>query len=245
MEIDPQEVLRGEAYVEGQNRIVVNLLDEGFVELIEPATDLWGGDHVIYRSARISRGEVPRRSTHDERVELFTKLLGYDPPHETPFEFSGMIVYIKAPIFVARQLVRHRLVSWMEKSLRYCTADVDYYLPDIGRTTDPEEPALVGKHALRAYRSIMNEQLQKYEYLVEEGWPKEIARGVLGTSIYTEWHLQANLREWLHILRLRKNEHAQYETREYARAFEVLLRMAFPAVFEALDTLEERRTLNV
>lgn len=241
MDIDPREVLRGETYEEGQNRIVINLLNAGFVELIEPETDLWGGDHVIYRAAKMSRGEVPASSTHDQRVELFTKLLRYDPPHMTPFEFSGMIVHIQAPIFVARQLVRHRLVSWMEKSLRYCNAadaNAVFYLPSADRTDPKSETApLVLKTATRAYRATMQEQLRRYEELTGDGWPKEVARSVLGVGLYTEWHLQANLREWLHILELRNNEHAQWETREYARAFSVLLQMAFPAVCEALKNV--------
>jgi thymidylate synthase (FAD) len=235
VDIDPKDVLHGETYREGENRIVVNLLNAGFVELIEPETDLWGGDHAIYRAAKMSRGEVPQESTHDQRVELFTKLLSYDPPHMTPFEFSGMIVHIHAPIFVARQLVRHRLVSWMEKSLRYCEADAVFYLPSAERVApENEQSPFAQKMALRAYRSTMNEQLHRYDELTNDGWPQEVARSVLGVGLYTEWHMQANLREWLHILELRSNEHAQWETREYARAFAVFLKMAFPAVCEAL-----------
>jgi len=216
---------------------MTNVLDKGFVEL----QTAWGGDGVIYLAAHMSRGGVKDVPEKEEVYRLLHLLMSSTPPHMSPFEFAGFTVRIKAPLFVARQLVRHRLTSWMEKSLRYCVADEEYYTPDLKRV-DPKgsQAQSITALTIRSYRSHMQQAFKKYHYLVNEGWPQEVARGVLGTAVYTEWYMSANLREWMHILLLRDDPHAQWETQQYARAIGGYFEVWFPVVWRVFQEHKKR-----
>ncbi len=197
----------------------VDVLDKGRVWT--GLGNRYGSEEAIYAAACISRGqvvlpsEVPMEDGRTKR--LFKALLRHTPAHESPFEFAGFSVLVKAPIFVARQLHRHRFTSIMEYSLRYNDCDLQYYVPQ-------NAPAL--------YSTALEEQEAAYENLLNV-MPKEQARGVLGTAFYTYWHLYANLREWMHIINLRADKAAQAETQKYAEAFDAIFEWHFPNVYMA------------
>src|SRR3990167_11190088 len=107
----------------------MKILDHGYVELVTP-NGLWGSDEAIIEAARMSTGkgfqgwgpiDVYRDGTKVGEKSGDEKLLAYlwDNKHNTPFEMAGMVIEVKAPIFVFREWRRHRAQSSKEMSARY------------------------------------------------------------------------------------------------------------------------------
>src|SRR5579863_9979164 len=101
----------------------MQVLDHGVIELV----DHMGDDRAIARSARVSTG-VRSDKTPEDDARLITYLL--KNKHTSPFEMVEFKFYIKAPIFVARQWVRHRTASWNERSARYSVMLEEFYVPE-------------------------------------------------------------------------------------------------------------------
>jgi len=190
-----------------------NVLDKGWVQLEE----MMGGDNACVTAARIcyqSEGGSPEADK-----KLINRLI--KAHHNTPFEHAVFRFRVKAPIFVTRQLMRHRLCSFCEKSLRYCVADREYYTPANIDTDD--------------YREHMERSFDVYESLVNSGWKREQARGILGTCVYTEfvWTINAwSLINWMH---KRCNKAAQWEHRQYALAVLEMFKEVMPITAEAFE----------
>ncbi len=185
------------------------VLDKGFIELEE-----WmGGDAVVSRAARICYQSTAKTPGADER--LIRSELRRDPKVNTIFEHAVFRWHIKCPIFVARQLMRHRMGSFNELSLRYCIADRCYYVP-------------AGVSDVEAYRAHMEASFDLYERLVASGWRKEQARGVLGTAVYTEFIWTVNAWSLMNWLTKRLDRAAQYEHRQYALAALQIWREVMP-----------------
>ncbi|MBP8660829.1 MAG: FAD-dependent thymidylate synthase, partial [Mesotoga sp.] len=111
--------------------MVIKVLDKGFVELVE----ILGDDNSVVQAARTSYG---KGLTNPERDR---KLINYlmEHGHHSPFEHVIFKFHIKLPIFVMRQLVRHRIASINERSGRYTQFEEEWFLPDEIRVPDPED----------------------------------------------------------------------------------------------------------
>jgi thymidylate synthase (FAD) len=191
------------------------VLDKGWVRL----EDLMGGDAAVVRGARICYQSTARTPHADEL--LIQRLMASEPKHNTVFEHAVFRWGIKCPLFVARQWMRHRIASYNEKSLRYCTADREYYVPE----GDADDVALYQQH--------MEASFDVYERLVASGWRKERARGVLGLAVYTEfiWTVNAwSLMNWLY---KRLDPGAQWEHSQYAEAVLAMFQMVMPVTAAA------------
>ncbi len=178
----------------------INVLDKGWVNL----EDQMGGDDAVIRGARICYQSTAKSREADER--LIQRLMKSEPKHNTVFEHAVFRFDVKCPLFVARQWMRHRIGTFNEKSLRYCIADREYYIPN-----DPELDT-------SAYIAQMESQFDLYESLVESGWRREIARGVLGTAVYTEFVWTVNAWSLMNWLQKRYHKSAQWEHQQYADA---------------------------
>ena len=99
-----------------------DVLDHGFVRVI----DYMGDDGAIVQAARVSYGAGTQHVREDRA--LIRYLLRHR--HTTPFEMCEIKLHIKAPIFVARQWLRHRTASVNEYSARYSRMDREFYVPD-------------------------------------------------------------------------------------------------------------------
>lgn len=215
------------------------VLDHGYVAL----TAVMGDDRTPARTARTSfRNAAAERSEADD-ARLTSYLIRHR--HNTPMEFCQVRFYMKLPIFVARQLVRHRTASINEISLRYVEAAEEFYIPDAVRcqrqsetnkqgsapelVDDPDMVRTVIEHAGRM-------AFDAYRGLLASGLSKELARTVLPLGTYTEWYWQTDLHNFLHMLGLRLDGHAQYEIRVYAEAMRDLAREAFPGILAAWET---------
>lgn len=187
-----------------------------------------GSDQKIAEIAGISREKVPE-------PELCRKLFEWTPKHESPFEQAVVRFKIKMPIFVLRQMVRHRTHSMMEKSMRYCnSSDVDFFVPESFRDEKGKEFPKSTELSYM-YEEALTSSLTAYEDLVNFGVAKEQARMVLPVASYTEFYWLQNLRNIFHLLYLRTDKHAQKEIRDYANAIAEIIKELYPISYQAWE----------
>ena len=145
-------------------------------------------------------------------------LIGYlmRERHGSTFEHSTMTFYVKAPIFVMREHMRHRAgFSYNEESGRYKVLEPEFYLParerklvQVGKTgAYTFEDGTSSQHAvmLAAMRSTCRDAYQSYEFMLENGIAKEVARMVLPVSIYSSAYVTMNARSLMNFLSLRQS----------------------------------------
>jgi thymidylate synthase (FAD) len=193
-----------------------SVLDQGWVHLEE----YMGGDAAVVRGARICYQSEARGPNSDAR--LIRRLMASEPKHNTVFEHAVFRFGVKCPLFVARQWMRHRMGSYNEKSLRYCVADREYYVPAEAAGVD-------------AYKQHMEASFDLYERLLAEGWKPERARGVLGTAVYTEFIWTVNAWSLMNWLQKRLDPAAQWEHGQYAEAILAVFREVMPITAQAFE----------
>lgn len=183
--------------------------------------------------------------------EKDTKLVNYLAKHNhwSPFAHVGASFRIKAPIFVARQLVKHQVgLVWNEVSRRYVDTEPEYFLPDSWRTR-PESNMKQGSGSstveipLTEYwgagYSIVHDALvdaqDTYQKLLDAGVAPEQARMVLPQNTMTEWIWTGSLMAFARVCKLRLDSHAQAETQEIAQYINKEMEKAFPVCWKALN----------
>lgn len=219
--------------------VEIPCLDHGFVRLI----DTMGDDASIVQAARISYGTGTKTPSEDRA--LIRYLMSHH--HTTPFEMCEIKLHVKMPIFVARQLVRHRTASINEYSARYSVLDNEYYVPLVenmgmqskdNKQGQGETDSTIAKAAQVEIDVACKLAYRSYEKLLETGVAREIARMVLPVNFYTQWYWKMNLHNLFHMLSLRLDSHAQYETRVYAEAIAGIVKTWVP---DAWKTFEDYR----
>lgn len=217
----------------------------GYVDPI----DTWGSDQRIIETARMStdgafRGWGTPRKPGDEKLLAYLK----KNRHDTPFEFCGMTVEMKVPIFVIRQIMRHRAFGYNEQSARYVELGDETWLFEFDdlrlQGGSNRQGSVKGegtgwkvrqKIAAAALKGAMRVSSVAYRLALRLGVSREQARVVLPVAQMTRCRMTGNLRSWLHFLSLRLDAHAQPETREFAEAIYILLADAFPRTIELFD----------
>jgi thymidylate synthase (FAD) len=212
----------------------MKILDKGELTLV----DSMGSDLSVVRAARISNGAaLPEwRGAADEKLIKFLAEHG----HMSPFEHAVFQFYVKCPLFVAREWQRHRTFSYNERSGRYKEFEAEFYEPTIWRGPDPknkqssmDDPGLAYAWAIQVNGN--ESAFQQYERLIKGGVAREMARMVLPLSLYTEFIVTGNLRNWAHFIHLRSSEDAQWEIRQYSDAIKGILIEKMPISMEALS----------
>jgi thymidylate synthase (FAD) len=198
--------------------------------------DYMGSDQAIGDSARISYGKANQGK---ECENLINYLMEHD--HSSPFEMAELIFEVKAPIFIARQWMRHRTYSYNEISLRYTEPAKDYFIFDNFRIQSKTNK----QGSIGAINSELEKQLQlEYIELMEYCWnvyqrfiavgvSKEQARGMLPIAWNTTFIVKGNLRNWLHFVKLRMHSTAQAEIRWYADKITDIIAEKFPITWKA------------
>jgi thymidylate synthase (FAD) len=201
-----------------------------------------GSDLTTVNAARVSFGKTsemeddpwgpPKLKAKD------TKLIRYLAKHKhiSPFGHCFASFHVKAPIFVARQLVKHKFLRWNEISRRYVDDEPEFYTPNVwrGRSADKKqgsdgfvstvaEPEFVNYTALRVYKQM-----------IEEGVAPEMARMVLPQNTMTEWYWSGSLDAFADMCRLRCASDTQYETRLVADNINGEMSKLFPVSWDAL-----------
>jgi len=214
----------------------IKVLDKGFVRLVDcmprlipSGSEKLRCDYAIAEAARVSYGGETK--SEQENIRLVRYLL--KNKHTSPFEMVKFKFHLKLPIFVQRQLIRHRTANVNEISGRYTQLNDEFYEPAVLRAQSKSnkqgsssEPIEMTDELIEYYDKYMktNDEIYKlYNTLVENGVAKELARICLPQNIYTELYWCMDLHNLLHFLDLRKSPHAQYEIREYANALETLI----------------------
>ena len=215
----------------------VQVLDHGFVRLV----DCMGSDEDIEAAARLSFNQETR--SLDERRKLIRYLMRQR--HSSPFEQAVIKLEMKLPIFVARQLVRHRTQAINEVSARYSVLPDEVYIPDYTRVQAQSTSNKQGSGEALDQRVTDNfvDQLtagswnafHSYELAIKDGIARETARIGLPVNTYTRWVTTISAHNLMHLLQLRLDEHAQWETRQYAEAIARIFADWLPLTWEAFS----------
>lgn len=175
--------------------------------------------------------------------------------HTSCFEHMGATLKLKVPIFIARQIQRHRTFSYNEISRRYVDSEPEFYWPDKWRkradnvkqgSSDEEvvellpvkcfdDPAGLRPWPMQVVEHVVyNDSMQMYQRMLDSGVAPEQARMILPQNLYTEFYMSGSLRNFSHFLKLRLHEHAQVEAQQVAQMILEILKPLFPVSMEAL-----------
>ncbi len=216
----------------------IKCLNEGFVRLV----DYMGDDSAIVQAARVSYGSGTKSYREDR--SLIRYLLRNK--HTSPFEMVEFKFHVKLPIFVARQMIRHRTANVNEYSGRYSEMKDEFYIPEkcqlrtqsIDNKQGRSDEVLNDDSAEKVLSSMLESQrnaFEEYQTYLSEDLARELARINFPLSAYTEWYWKIDLHNLLHFLRLRLDKHAQFEIRVFGEAIFELIKDIVPAVMEAFD----------
>lgn len=214
----------------------VDVLDKGFVRMV----DFFGDDSRIVDAARVSYQNGTKAVRSD--AGLIDYLIRHE--HMSPIEQVSVTFHIKLPLFVLGHIVRHRTGKLNASSFRYSEApEDDFYIPSKMRkqsTTNKQGSVSSSTSAEDIWmRRIMEESTRiskgSYDVLREKGTARELARIILPQNQYTEIYWKQDLRNLLHLIKLRDDPTAQLETQEYARAMYSFVERIFPLTVRAWD----------
>tara|TARA_E500000081_G_scaffold40678_1_gene44310 strand:- start:1396 stop:2037 length:642 start_codon:yes stop_codon:yes gene_type:complete len=206
--------------------------------------DKMGSDLSVVNAARVSYSKVADEMT-DKDEKLIKYLVAHD--HWSPFAHASAQFRIQAPIYVARQLVKHQVgLSWNEVSRRYVSDE-----PEIqkiqewrGRPKDSKQGSdgLVDLPAevIKRYEEHIETSIKIYKELIYFDVAPEIARSVLPQSMMTEWIWSGTLYAFARVCNLRCKPDTQKETRFIANSIDMFMREDFPVSWKYLCP-EERR----
>jgi thymidylate synthase (FAD) len=196
--------------------------------------DHMGSDLSIVNAARVSFAKVHKK--FDEKSD--TGLINYLAKHNhwSPFGHASMQFYIKAPVFVARQLVKHQVgLTWNEVSRRYVDTEVEFYEPTEWRLAAENKKQGSSEETVKySISSAHKFAKQCYENMLNIGIAPEMARMVLPQSMYTEWYWSGTLYAFARICNLRCKPDAQKETQNVGWGIDKYARKLFPTSWHAL-----------
>jgi thymidylate synthase (FAD) len=215
----------------------IKVLDKGFVRLI----DHMGSDLSVVNAARVSFGK--RKAEMEEGDEKLIRYLS-EHEHTSPFRHTALTLHAKAPIFVFRQWMKHRISSeFNEISGRYVEFTEDeFFVPELFRrqakinkqgsegSIDKADQA----RALASYLESCRGAVAHYKELLSLGVCREQARCVLPVALYSEVYWTVSLQAVAHFIRLRSDSHAQWEIQQYAAAVRELVEPLYPVGLKAL-----------
>lgn len=215
----------------------IQVLDKGFVRLI----DHMGSDLSVVNAARVSFGK--RKEVMEEGDAKLVRYLS-EHEHTSPFRHTAMTFHVKAPIFVFRQWMKHRIASeFNEISGRYVEfAEDEFFVPALFRrqakvNKQGSEGALEPANEVRAQAAYLESckgAVAHYKELISLGVCREQARCVLPLGLYSEVYWTVSLQAVAHFIRLRSDGHAQWEIQQYAAAVRRLVEPLYPVGLAAL-----------
>ena len=207
-----------------------------------------GDDLSVVNAARVSFGKQSEAQGYTGKAggamrpvltDRDTRLIRYLAKHEhiSPFGHCFASFHIKAPIFVARQLVKHKFLRWNEISRRYVDDEPEFYVPDQwrGRSKDKKQGS-EGNITISddIVEDVYDDIVARYRLLLDVGVCPEQARMVLPQSTMTEWYWSGSLDAFADMCNLRCKPDTQAETREVARQIDHKMIELFPVSWDAL-----------
>ena len=208
-----------------------------------------GNDLTVVNAARVSFGKESEWDYEESDAYSFKqhmkakdrKLIQYLAKHKhiSPFGHCFASFHIKAPVFVARQLVKHKFLRWNEISRRYVDTSPEFYEPEWRERAKDKKQGSGGSVEISLdsemlFYATMRNALTTYDGLLEDGVCPEQARMVLPQSMMTEWYWSGSLDAFADMCNLRCKSDTQAETRFVADAISEEMEKLFPVSWEAL-----------
>lgn len=210
--------------------------------------DYMGTDASVSNAARVSFHKYK-----EEFDEKDVKLLGYlaKNKHFSPFTHTSISIRCKAPIFLARQLMKHQVgLSWNEVSRRYVDEEPEFYYPEGWRARPGDGIKQGSSKDLIEFANVDNEYTppmcdfyddlvvyakEVYDIMLKSGVAPEMARMVLPQSMMTEWIWTGSLLAFHRVYTLRIDSHAQLEAQQFAEELARVIEPLFPESWRALN----------
>ena len=210
--------------------------------------DHMGSDLSVVNSARVSFGKTSKLVCTNLVLGTYDmskgdkNLINYLAKHKhtSPFGHAFASFHIKAPIFVARQLVKHKFLRWNEISRRYGDDEPEFFVPDVwrGRSADKKQGSdgevKLGTLDAAIVSDSPYDALSAYKALLKSGVAPEQARMVLPQSTMTEWYWSGSLDAFADMCNLRCKPDTQAETRKVANQIDRIMIGLFPVAWDAL-----------
>lgn len=221
--------------------------------------DFCGSDAAIANSARVSFSqfgewnEVPEGYSEGKCEKLIKYLASHN--HSSPFRHNCITIRCQAPIFIARQLMKHQAgLSWNESSRRYVDSEPAFFYPEQWRSR-PEGSLKQGSGSdevtmlhvkdvaegdwgsvsiMNEYNNHIHRSALLYNEMLSSGVAPELARMVLPQSMLVDWVWSGNLLAFAHCFNLRIKENAQIEAQEFAKELDKVIAPLFPIAWQAL-----------
>lgn len=192
-----------------------------------------GSDMTVVNSARVSFGkEVTEMTDKDEKLVKYLA----EHSHFSPFEHCQLTVRIKCPLYISKQIMRHRTGKYNEISRRYTEENLEFYMPTNFRSQHDKSKQCSGDDlasdkdlaAKVVYQNALNHSLNSYNNLLSIGVARELARGVLPNTLMTEFYMTMDLRNLAGFIKLRSDSHAQLEVQIISNELKTILEQHFP-----------------
>lgn len=199
----------------------------------------FGDDQTVANAARVSFHKDASNYTKEQNDKLITYLAKHK--HFSPFNHAFLSFRVKAPIFVGRQLVKHKFLPWNEVSRRYVDDEPEFYFPEYWRKKadnvkqgSSEEEVFFGPpDVYRTPEEAVEHAFKCYKDALRLGVCAEQARMVLPQNTMTEWVWSGTLGAFCDMLILRLDPHTQAETRIVAKKIYELAEPLFPVSIKA------------
>ncbi len=204
--------------------------------------DKMGSDLTVVNAARVSFGK--NKEVFDASDEKLISFLARHN-HWSPFAHCSLQFRIKAPIFVARQLVKHQVgLSWNEISRRYVDYEPEYYMPKNWRLRAEDKKQGSSNETIEYdIASTIKIANTTYTEMLEKGIAPELARMVLPQNMMTEWYWSGTLYAFARVCELRCAEDTQAETREIANSIDKFCNEEFPYSWKHLRLVKQKENV--
>ena len=209
----------------------------GFIKYISH----YGDENFIAEVARASFNNFNSNKSKEDNIRLLKRL--FNDRHTSPFEHCKITFLIKCPIFVARQLFRHRTGNFNEQSGRYSVIKNEFYIPKKDRLNKQSKSNKQGsdddlienpEKYIDKYKTLLNQIYDFYEESIKNELTRELARTILPQSTYTTFVWTVDLHNLANFIRLRASKEAQYEIRQYTFAIIKMLEVLYPNLAELI-----------
>lgn len=206
-----------------------------------------GDDLTVVNAARCSF-DKESLSLSERDKKLITYLAEHE--HWAPFGHCFASFRVNAPLFVCRQIYKHKFIRFSEVSRRYIDKPPEFYSPDVwrGRAEDKKQGSAGQINFMRFtnsvegwagtpdefYGSSVEQAFQTYESMITSGIAPEMARMVLPQSMMTTFWMSGSLDAFANMCKLRLKDDTQYETRLVAQEVSDHMSTIFPVSWESL-----------
>lgn len=212
--------------------------------------DHMGSDVNVVNAARVSFAKEVTEFDLDKDTKLINYLAKHN--HWSPLAHTSISIRVKAPIFMARQFVKHQIgLVWNEESRRYIDDVPEFYKPNEWRTrpqnvkqgsgsgvvTHVLDPKMLDSPPYpidKAFDELTSASLYLYENMIAAGVAPELARSNLPQSVMTNWIWTGSLVAFARIVKLRKEAHAQLEAQDLAELIDQVVAPLYPVSWKAL-----------